>query len=161
MEILFENLIKILDKEIELYNEMKNLYAEKKEILIKNNIDELSVIDNKIMENNETIKHINSKRLELMGEENKSMTELIKIAEEKHPEFVLKLKEQQAKLLNISSEISVLNMTNIKLIEHGLILADKKLNIIIDACAPKGTSYSESGKEGVQDMSMSTIVREA
>ena len=34
----FKNIINILDKEIKLYTEMRNLYIEKREILVKNNI---------------------------------------------------------------------------------------------------------------------------
>ena len=52
----FKNIINILDKEIKLYTEMRNLYTEKREILVKNNILELSQVDAKIIENYETIK---------------------------------------------------------------------------------------------------------
>ena len=38
----FKNIINILDKEIKLYTEMRNLYTEKREILVKNNILESS-----------------------------------------------------------------------------------------------------------------------
>lgn len=164
MKNLFINLINILDKELLLYNEMKDLYNEKKEILIKNNIEALSIIDAKIIENNESIKLIDEKRLEatkLIGEDITNMTDLILIAEKEYKEGVSSLKELQAKLLNISQQISILNMTNMKLIEHGMNLADKKLNIIIEACAPQATGYNESGKEGVQEMGMSTIVQDA
>ena len=82
-------------------------------------------------------------------------------AKELCPKYSVKLTEQQEKLNSISSAISVLNLTNMELIKHGMILADKKLNIIIDACAPKGNSYSKSGKEETSNLEMSTIIQEA
>lgn len=162
-EEIFKNLIGILDKEIKLYTEMRNLYTEKKEILIKNNILELSQIDTKILENYEAIKKIDILRLDaikMLGEDIMSMSALIEIAEERAPKFALKLKEQQAKLNNLSSTISVLNLTTMKLLKHGMVITDKKLNIIIEACAPKGTSYNLKGVEDDKNLEMSTIIKD-
>lgn len=160
-EKIFKNIINILDKEIKLYTEMRNLYTEKREILVKNNILELSVIDAKIIENYENIKKIDAQRLEeinSLGEDVPNMTELINKAKELCPKCSLKLIEQQEMLNSISSSISVLNLTNMKLIKHGMILTDKKLNILIEACAPKGNSYKGDGKEETCNLEMSTIV---
>ena len=163
-EEIFKNLTSILDKEINLYTEMRNLYTEKREILIKNNILELTKIDTKIIENYEKIKKIDILRLDaikMIGEDIHSMSSLIEIAEERCPKFVIKLKEQQAKLNNLSSSISILNLTNMKLIKHGMILTDKKLNIIVEACAPKGTSYNGKGQENDNNnLEMSTIIKD-
>lgn len=162
-EEIFKNIINILDKEIKLYTEMRNLYTEKREILVKNNILDLSKIDAKIIENYETIKKVDIQRLEeikALGDNIPNMTELINKARELCPKYSLKLLEQQETLNSISSAISVLNLTNMKLIKHGMILTDKKLNIIIEACAPKGNSYTGEGKEEVNNLEMSTIVRD-
>ena len=160
----FKNIINILDKEIKLYTEMRNLYTEKREILVKNNILDLSKVDAKIIENYETIKKIDAQRIEAiktLGDDIPNMSELISRAKELCPKYSLKLLEQQETLNSISSAISVLNLTNMKLIKHGMILTDKKLNIIIEACAPKGNSYTENGKEETNTLEMSTIVRDA
>ena len=162
-EEIFKNLINILDKEIKLYVEMRDLYTEKKEVLIKNDILELSKVDAKILENYESIKKIDLLRLDgikLIGEDIPSMTKLIEVAEERCPKAVMKLKEQQAKLNNLSSVISVLNLTTMKLLKHGMVITDKKLNIIIEACAPKGTSYTVKGKEDDNNLEMSTIIED-
>ena len=146
----FKNIINILDKEIKLYTEMRNLYTEKREILVKNNILELSQVDAKIIENYETIKKTDAQRIEAiktLGDDIPNMSELISRAKELCPKYSLKLLEQQEALNSISSAISLLNLTNMKLIKHGMILTDKKLNIIIEACAPKGNSYTGNGKE--------------
>lgn len=160
----FKNIINILDKEIKLYTEMRNLYTEKREILVKNNILELSQVDAKIIENYETIKKTDAQRIEAiktLGDDIPNMSELISRAKELCPKCSLKLLEQQEALNSISSAISLLNLTNMKLIKHGMILTDKKLNIIIEACAPKGNSYTGNGKEETNTLEMSTIVRDA
>ncbi len=160
-EEIFKNLVEILDKEIKLYTEMRNLYTEKREVLVKNDIMALSKVDTKIIENYENIKKVDLLRLDaikMLGEDVPSMTKLIELAEKTCRKYTSKLKEQQAKLNSLSSAISVLNLTNIKLIKHGMTITDKSLGIIIDACAPKGTSYSQNGKEESSNMEMSTIV---
>ena len=44
-EEIFKNLTNILDKEIELYTEMRILYQRKREVLVKNDMEELSKVD--------------------------------------------------------------------------------------------------------------------
>ena len=162
-EEIFKNLVEILDKEIKLYTEMRDLYTEKRAVLVKNDIMALSKVDTKIIENYENIKKVDLLRLDaikMLGEDIPCMTKLIELSEKYCHKYSSKLREQQAKLNSISSAISVLNLTNIKLIKHGMTLADKTLGIIIDACAPKGTSYSQSGKEENSNMEMSTIIED-
>ena len=162
-EDIFKNLVSVLDKEIKLYTDMRNLYTEKRAILVKNDIEGLTKIDTKIIENYESIKLLDELRIDaikLISEDATCMSQLIEIAQEKCPKFSNKLKEQQATLTSLSSAISVLNIANMGLIQHGMILADKRLNIIVEACAPKGTSYSKKGAEQV-NMEMSTIVTDA
>ena len=50
-EEILKNLTNILDKEIELYTEMRILYQRKREVLVKNDMEELSKVDAKIIEN--------------------------------------------------------------------------------------------------------------
>lgn len=162
-EEIFKNLTNILDKEIELYTEMRVLYQKKREVLVKNDMAELSDVDTKIIENYETIKKTDSLRIDaikMLGEDIPNMSGLIEKAKEVCPKYSMKLREQQEKLNNISSAISVLNLTNMELIKHGMILSDKKLNIIIDACAPKGNSYSKTGREEAGSLEMSTIIQD-
>lgn len=163
-EETFKKLTNILGKEIELYTEMRNLYADKRKALVKNNINELTKIDTKIIENYESIKKVDSDRVDIVktfGEDIPNMTELIEKSQELCPKYSLTLREQQELLNSISSSITVLNLTNMELLKHGMILADKKLNIIIDCCAPKGNSYSDKGIEQTPDYEMSTIIRDA
>ena len=68
MENSFKKLIKILDKELEAYTQLRDLFQEKKELLKKAKSDDLGVIDNKILAQNETIVKLNDMRKNLSME---------------------------------------------------------------------------------------------
>jgi len=164
-EDILKNLITILDNEIELYVQMKDHYVEKKHLLTENKILELSNIDTKIIENYETIKNLDLKRvniIKLLEEDVPSMTKLIEVCKTGHCDkrIILKLTEQKERLASLSSEITLLNITNMKLIRHGIIINDKQLGTIINAFAPKGNSYSGEGKQISSESKMSTIIED-
>lgn len=135
--MVFSSLTDIMDKELHLYLEMQKLHAEKKSILIKNDLKKLAEIDTKILENLESVKNLQ---------------EIIKKYSLEVPE------EHREKLLKLGKEISILNRTNMELIKHQIIMADKKLMIIINACTEKTSGYSKYGK--LKDMEMTTIIHD-
>ena len=55
-------LITAIDKEIEAYSILKDLFEEKKELLKKAKSDDLGVIDNKILATNDSIVKLNNSR---------------------------------------------------------------------------------------------------
>ena len=62
MNKYFQNLIEILDKEINAYSKLKELFEEKKEVLKRAKPDDLGLLDNKILAlNNEIVKRNNSR----------------------------------------------------------------------------------------------------
>lgn len=163
MKDKFKNLIKILDKEIEAYSNLKDLFEEKKEILKKAKSDDLGVLDNKILALNNTIVKLNASRKTIAAElisEEASMSQFIALAEEQAPEFKESLMLRKAKICNISDELVKLNNQNVELIKHGIIIADKMLETIIDAFAPQGSIYNGAGKTGSHDYDMWTINEE-
>ena len=64
----FLKLTEILDREYNAYNELKELFAEKREILKKSRSDDLGVLDNKIIALNNKIQGINKERMDLAVE---------------------------------------------------------------------------------------------
>ena len=97
----FLNLIEILDKEYRAYTELKELFAEKREILKKSRSDDLGVLDNKILALNNKITEFNKERENLavqMTGKNCNMSEFIKFAEQNAPEFVKQLEERKVKI---------------------------------------------------------------
>ncbi len=161
---LFEDLIKVLDKEIAAYTRLKDLFAEKREMLKKAKSDDLGVLDNKIIELNNNIIKLNKSRQEIAvkiaGKEDANMSEFIEFSEKEAPEFTEGLKERKVKICNIIPEITLLNNQNVELLKHGIIITNKMLETIIDAFAPQGSYYNGAGKTDTHDMDMWTINEE-
>lgn len=159
----FKNLIEILDREYKAYNELKDLFAEKRELLKKSHSDDLGVIDNKIIAINNKIVGINKERenlaVELTGK-NCNMSEFIELAKEIAPEYTEALEERKVKICKLIPEITLLNNQNVELLKHGIIITNKMLDTIIDAFAPQGSYYNETGKPDTRDMDMWTVSEE-
>ena len=160
---IFYNLIETLDKEIDAYSKLKDLFEEKKEILKQSKADELGGVDNKIIALNNEITKLNKKReeisLEILGE-NVNMSKFIEFSKENAPEFTSALEERKVKICNIISELTLLNNQNVELLKHGIIISNKMLETIIDAFAPQGCNYNGAGKTDTHDIDMWTINEE-
>ena len=160
---LFQKLISVLDKEILAYTNLKELFAEKREILKRAKSDDLGVLDNKILALNNNIVKLNKSRQsiaqELLGKD-ANMSEFIEFSEKEAPEFTEQLKERKVKICNIIPEITLLNNQNVELLKHGIIITNKMLETIIDAFAPQGSYYNGAGKTDTHDVDMWTISKE-
>ena len=160
---LFQKLTAILDKEILAYTNLKELFAEKREILKKAKTDDLGVLDNKILALNNNIVELNKSRQEIaqkMLGKDANMSEFIEFSEKEAPEFTEQLKERKVKICNIIPEITLLNNQNVELLKHGIIITNKMLETIIDAFAPQGSYYNGAGKTDTHDVDMWTISKE-
>ena len=163
MKEQFQNLIQILDKEIEAYTNLKDLFSEKREILKKAKPDDLGVLDNKILALNNVIVKLNKSRqdlsMKMLGKDG-NMTDFIELADKEAPEFKDELSDRKVKICNIIPEITLLNKQNVELLKHGVIISNKMLETIIDAFAPQGSYYNGAGKTDTHDIDMWTINEE-
>ena len=163
MKDKFKNLIKILDKEIDAYEQLKVLFEEKKELIIKAKSEDLGVLDNKILAAHDTIVKLNNSRKNAAAElisEDATMSDFINLAEVHEPEFKEPLMLRKIKICNISKDLVLLNNQNVELIKHGIIITDKMLETIIDAFAPQGSIYNGAGKTDTRDYDMWTVNEE-
>ena len=164
MKEQFKKLISILDKEIEAYSKLKDLFEEKKALLKKAKSDDLGVIDNKILATNEAIVKLNNARKNLSMEllnKDASMSEFIEFAEVNQPDEKEGLLLRKVKICNILDQLVLLNNQNVELIKHGIIITDKMLETIINAFAPQGSNYNGAGKTtDTQNLDMWTINEE-
>ena len=164
MKEQFQRLINILDKEIEAYEKLKDLFEEKKELLKKAKSDDLGVVDNKILAQNEVIVKLNNMRKTLSMEmlnKDASMSEFIELAEVHQPDQKEALLLRKVKICNILDQLVLLNNQNVELIKHGIIITDKMLETIINAFAPQGSIYNGAGKTtDTRDLDMWTINEE-
>lgn len=164
MKDKFKKLINILDKEIEAYSRLKDLFEEKKELLKKAKSDDLGVVDNKILATNESIVKLNSIRknlsMEMLGKDG-SMSEFIELAEQHQSDQKEALMLRKVKICNISDQLVLLNNQNVELIKHGIIITNKMLETIVNAFAPQGSIYNGAGKTtDTHDLDMWTINEE-
>ena len=164
MKEKFQKLISILDKEIEAYEKLKDLFEEKKELLKKAKSDDLGVVDNKILAQNETIVKLNNMRknasIELLGKDG-SMSDFINLAEVHQPELKEALLLRKIKICNNFEQLALTNNQNVELIKHGLTITNKMLETIVNAFVPQGSIYNGSGKTtDTQDLDMWTINEE-
>ena len=164
MKEQFQKLINILDKEIEAYEKLKDLFEEKKELLKKAKSDDLGVIDNKILAQNEAIVKLNEVRkrhsMEMLNKD-ASMSEFIELAEVHAPDQKEALLLRKVKICNNFEQLALLNNQNVELIKHGLIMTNKMLETVVNAFIPQGSIYNGSGKTtDTQDLDMWTINEE-
>ena len=160
----FKKLIAIIDKEIEGYTRLKDLFEEKKQLLKKAKSDDLGVVDNKILSTNEGIVKLNNMRkevsMELLGKDG-SMSDFIEFAEVNLPEQKEALLLRKVKICNISEQLALLNNQNVELIKHGITITNKMLETIVNAFAPQGSIYNGAGKTtDTHDLDMWTINEE-
>ena len=163
MNKYFHNLIEILDKELNAYTQLKELFEEKKEVLKHSKPDDLGVLDNKILALNNRILKLNDSRKELSESafgENANMSRFIELAKENAPEYVNALTERKVKICKIIPELTLLNNQNVELLKHGVIMSNKMLETIIDAFAPQGCNYNGAGKTDMHDVDMWTVNKE-
>ena len=160
----FKKLISILDKEIEAYSGLKELFEEKRDLLKKAKSDDLGVIDNRILAQNESIVKLNNLRktlsMELLGKDG-SMSDFIEFAEVNQPDLKEALLLRKVKICNNLDQLVLLNNQNVELIKHGIIITDKMLETIVNAFAPQGSIYNGAGKTtDTHDLNMWTINEE-
>lgn len=165
-EKFYRTVIQMLDDTITVYQELLDLYKEKKQALLtpKNN-EILRVVDEKILAHINTVKNVNEKREEFCKEndiESAKISTLIELASKDNKEFEEILFEQKVKINEVAQEIALIEKTNVELIKHGLIMSDKLLDIIISAAMPQTDNYDMHGKNiDTSELSISSIVEDA
>ena len=163
MNKYFQNLIEILDKEINAYSKLKELFEEKKEVLKRAKPDDLGLLDNKILALNNEIVKLNNSRKSLasqMLDENANMSQFIELARQEAPEYAEPLERRKVKICKIIPELTLLNNQNVELLKHGIVMSNKMLETIINAFAPQGSNYNGAGKTDTHDIDMWTISEE-
>lgn len=165
-EKFYRTVTQMLDDTIAVYQELLDLYKEKKKVLLTpKNSESLRIIDEKILAHANTVKKVNEKREEFCKENDISpakISTLIELASKDNKEFEEILSEQKVKINEVAQEIALIEKTNVELIKHGLIMSDKLLDIIISAAMPQKDNYDMHGKNvDTSELSISSIVEDA
>ena len=158
---IFE-LEKLLNEEIEAYSEIEKYIYDKKESLIKCDIEKLKDIDCNLEEYTCLIANIESKRKNVtskINNENMTLQEIIlKIEDKNQAQRFLTTGE---KIKNLVSNIKEQNNICNSLIQHGLKLVEFSINSIASALVPESSSYNRMGKTKQHQSQVSSIIQEA
>ena len=162
-KIEFKKLLNTLDNEISAYEDLKTLFEEKKELLKKAKSGDLIEVDNRIIAQNNLIVKLNDERKKFSMEHfNKdcTMSQYIELLGDDNESGKEQLMLRKVKICNISDELVLLNKQNVELLKHGMTITGKMLDTIVDAFAPQGSNYNETGKTDTHDLDMWTVNEE-
>lgn len=161
----FRNISSMIEDAITGYEELLNLYKEKKQALLKRDTAMLSFVDEKIVAQARHLTTTNKKREDYCKENDIApvkITELIELAQKEEPDFTEIYEKQKVKIREVADELALIEKTNVELIKHSLTMSDKLLDIIISAAVPQKDNYDQHGKNiDTTDLSIGSIVEEA
>lgn len=162
----YRDISNMIEDAISAYEELLELYKEKKQALMTRNTDKLSVVDNNIISQVEIINKINNIRDNYCRNNDVAVpikiTELLEMTAQENPDFHEVYEQQKVKIREVADEIALLSKTNVELLKHGLIMSDKMLDIIVSAAVPQTTNYNKQGKNiETSELSISSIVEDA
>src|SRR5574344_1061937 len=130
----------IIEEELHAYEALGDLYSKKEEILVQGNSDALWDIDSKIVEHAKNIKQIeeNRQRVALsLGNENITLSEVIEKVKVEDKNLAQKISSQKEKLGALSKKLILQQKTHMSLIEHGLKMVEKTMDIIFNVASPQ------------------------
>ena len=154
-----------LDREITLYEELENLYSQKKEVLISNNTDELLEIDTQILNKMKIIQDMVQERLNIsqsITDKEVLLSEIIEKCRQIDEKQAQRLEEKKEKINSLVKNLQKLDTINEELTKHGIKLSSKILQIILNNVLINSTEYDKKGKviNNPNDLKISSINKE-
>lgn len=148
----------ILEEELKIYQDIEKGVIEKKEVLIKGDMEKLAQIDVELENHAGLVKKLEAQRIELSN--NKNLNTLFESYKAQNVEITkaLTLKE---KIEIMAKNIKKINDINAELIKHSLQLVESSIGIIIKALVPEINAYDSMGKKGKnKNFIMSSVVQD-
>lgn len=140
---------KIIDKEIEAYLELEKYVDAKTAVLIKNDVQGLEDVDNKIIEKTTNVATLaRARQLECINVQRIDLTfsELVGHALSVDQLQGKRFEEKRKKLKDIVKNIQDKNNINAKLIDNSLFIMNKTIDFILKIVAPELDSYTQNGQ---------------
>lgn len=142
--IKMEDLKRILNEEIALYNRIEQHLAEKKQHIIQGNLEQLVQVDNELEKLSQQGKVLEQERLALMvsiGREGETLREFIASLESGEDSHLLN--QARTRLIETTNSIKTLSKTNRDLLTQSIRFIEQSVNVIASILAPEGASYQD------------------
>ncbi len=156
-----------IEKEISLYSDIKKSVVDKREILMSGNIENLKIVDTKLIEQATELEKVLMQRRNIssnLGNPNMSLKEIIEEAKKVDEDQSRRFSQKREELRDIASQIQKINDTNTALIKHSLLIVEKSIKTVMDVAAPETSSYGMNGKatkNSNQSIRISSVIQEA
>lgn len=133
------------EKEIQEYKELRDLYLQKKECIIAQDVDKLNDTDTQIIQKVSKIKEINAKR-QAPENEQRTLSSLIEIAKDVDTELYELLIAKKEEVEQLAQELAKLEKTNFELLKQGMNLTLKMFNKMMGSNYAPTDEYNNKGK---------------
>ncbi len=156
---------KLLDNEIEAYSQIEQFIVDKKESLIKGDLENLRYADSNIEKFSSVINKLESKKNEItskLGNENITLSEIISRIENEDKQQAVRLYKSKEKIGMLVKNIHRQNNINMELINHSMKLIESTVMLISNALMPEVTGYNNLGKTNKHNsnVGISSIIEE-
>lgn len=164
MKQYLDELEKYINDEIVLYRDLEALYKEKEEILVNRKVDELFVIDSKIVNKGKSLAPIVNKRKQVFdmafGGET-SMSRLISECEKEDSAQAKRFSEMKKEVNTLVESLKQLEYVNNELTKFGIKITNKTMQIILNNINIPTNDYNNQGKLSNQEIqNLSSISEE-
>ena len=152
----------ILTNQLDVYSGLEKLVLEKKNYLVKGDIESLKKVDIEIEKNSLVLKDLEFKRTQvnkMFGKGNILLSEVIKSITDK--EQADRLEKIGHNLKRCILNIKKYNEMNSRLIEHGLKMIEQSVSTISRVLVPESSAYGATGKLKKVRSDISSVQREA
>ncbi len=150
---------KILEQEIEACSQLEKYIVNKKNYLIKGDVDGMVNADLELEKYNSAVEKLEEKRKQLYPE-GVSLTEIIEnIPEKQQAQHMKNLKNKLNDLvINVKKE----NNASAELIKHSLNIVQSSISSIVNVLVPENSHYNNKGKVAKKETSqtMSSVTHE-
>lgn len=147
MEKRFLELEEIIDDQINIYSKIEKCVMDKKEVLVKGDIDSLRMLDQKIETYISKIEKLENKRQSVysnLGKSDSTLREIIdSVSDDKKSQNLgIKLDSLRETIMNIKKY----NDMNAQLIKHSLKLIEHSVFSIANVLMPESSTYNNYGR---------------
>ncbi|MEW5819969.1 MAG: flagellar protein FlgN [Cyanobacteriota bacterium] len=146
MRTLVNTLKNNLSEQLNHYENMDKLTEQKKELIIKGDVESLADLDKQIESIACHVLDLEQRRVKLLGRyvtKESRLSDFLMVVE---PDLAKPLNQLREKLLNVMANIKKTNQLNVYLINNSIKWIEHSVNTISNVLAPESAAYNSYGK---------------